>query len=208
MNFTFGPIGFICIIVYIIVFTSICTTIIIKYIDNNKYGMHKTSSNFVIATNNRKYNNITLFQPNPVHSDGADCFIRALCKYYGKTWDEIYDILSLFAKTKKLILDNQKVVLSYFEENGFNTKLIEHKNISFSKACKTYSKQYDKFFLLGNNHIVCCENGVIYDSWDSRDLKVFYLITKKKENNKDRMSYKLLKYMSKCHRHMSKWHKN
>ena len=198
---------FLTIIACIVAFVYIGVIVAVKYFDIQYGDLYKSSSNSVNVAGGDKYNNIvSTFQPNPIHQDGMDCFIRALCKYYNKSWDEVYDILSSFAKSKKLILDNQKVVLSYFEEHGFDVKLIEDKNISFSVACKRYSKQYDTFFLIGNNHIVCCDNDFIYDSWDSRCLKVFYLITKKKEEKP--VTHKFLNYMSKCHGAMSKRHKN
>lgn len=131
----------------------------------------------VLSKSKNLYDNYIPFQPNSKSNEGYDCTIRSLCAYYNINWHQAFEILFKFTKKNQIMFNNEECLKIFFTSNGFNTIDIQDKSLSFSEVCKIYTDQgYKQFFILGNNHIVCCKNGNILDSFDSRINKAYAVI--------------------------------
>lgn len=113
-------------------------------------------------TRNRYYN------PNPKKNDTSDCVVRALCKATGKDWDTVYAELYDIGFELKVMPNDKDAWREYLKRNNF----IEHK-ISNKKGTKrpkvqsfASSNKKGTFVLQVAKHIVTCEDGYFYDTWD------------------------------------------
>lgn len=107
------------------------------------------------------------YNANPLNRYEDDCVIRAISCATGKSWDYVYDYLSDIAQYEGTLLDKKEFVIKYL-------------NKTFRRLYGIYgtigevSGMFPNSTLLitSNNHIVCSINGVLYDSFDPRNLKV------------------------------------
>ena len=112
------------------------------------------------------------YNPNPLKKNVGDCTLRAYCKFTGKTWEEMYDISSKFAKTECGIMDESPVVNKFIQEE-LNCKLVwpkKENKITVNEFAKTHNK--GKYIVGVRGHVVAVINGYYYDSWDSGDKKI------------------------------------
>ena len=110
------------------------------------------------------------YNANPLNRYEDDCVIRAISCATGKSWDYVYDYLSDIAQYEGTLLDKKEFVIKYL-------------NKTFRRLYGIYGTigEVSGMFpnsiilILSNNHIVCSVNGVLYDSFDPRDLEVKYV---------------------------------
>ena len=121
-------------------------------------------------TRNRYYN------PNPKKSEKAnDCVVRALCKATGNAWDDVYNELCAIGFEMKVMPTCKPVWTEYLNRNNF----IQHK-LSIKKGMKrprvqsfASSNKSGTFVLQVAHHIVTCEDGYFYDTWDCGDAALY-----------------------------------
>lgn len=119
------------------------------------------------------------FNPNPIY-DGknkawkhVDCTVRSICAATGKGWHEVYKLLTEVGLAEYVMPNDMLAYKRVITELGFKSV----------KKCKTgekkvkdianQSKKERKVFLCKvNNHVVCCKDGDILDTWDSSDCLV------------------------------------
>lgn len=112
------------------------------------------------------------YNPNPLKKNVGDCTLRAYCKFTGKTWEEVYDMSSKFAKNECGIMDESPVVNKFIQEK-LNCKLVwpkKENKITINEFAKTHNK--GKYIVGVRGHVVAVINGYYYDSWDSGDKKI------------------------------------
>lgn len=121
------------------------------------------------------------YQPNKKDFEDkyGDCSIRALTKYFGREWIEIFDDLVVYARKNQCMPNMLPNIQEYLEEKKVPyTKTYKpkarHKEtvLDFAKAHK--EGKYILYVRVGyGTHLVTVENGVYFDTWDCGDRLVY-----------------------------------
>ena len=103
---------------------------------------------------------------NPLNKFTDDCVIRGISCASNKSWDYVYDYLSDIAQYEGTLLDKKDFIIRYLDRTYKRLPSIEG-NVGF------ISSQFpDNILLIAtDNHLVCSKFGVIYDTFDSRNLE-------------------------------------
>ena len=97
-----------------------------------------------------------------------DCVVRAISVAQGKSWDETYEELSDIAQRNGIILDDVNFIDPLLDSRDervcFNEKYVGE-----------FAEEHPRgtYLITMNGHITCCIDGVIYDTFDCRDRKMF-----------------------------------
>jgi hypothetical protein len=117
------------------------------------------------------------YQPNKKDTKDkcGDCVIRALTKFFDKSWLEIFDELVDIARKNQDIINSN---LSY-------ETLLKNHNCVYHKIPRDQKKQELSTFLKGNKekyfvlvrvgyggHCVCVDGKDYFDTWDCGEYKV------------------------------------
>jgi hypothetical protein len=104
--------------------------------------------------------------------NAGDCVVRALAIWSGENYKELYNSLRGFIKKLK----SSGIKTKSHPRNGINPKILKlflkEKGFKYS-----YVKELKQINMLGNGnfllnldgHIVTVKNGILYDTWDSRE---------------------------------------
>lgn len=118
----------------------------------------------------RKYN------ANPRGKSVGDCTVRALSVALGKPWAEVYcDIADMGLELCDMPSANA-VWGEYLRRCGFRRHIIP----DTCPACYTvedFCIDHPKgtFIVALSGHVVCVKDGVLYDTWDSRnEVPIYY----------------------------------
>lgn len=97
-----------------------------------------------------------------------DCVIRAISVAEGKAWDETYEELSKIAQRKGIILDDVNFVEPLLDSR-YKRECFEEKYVG------EFAEEHTKgiYLITMNGHITCCIDGIIYDTFDCRDRKMW-----------------------------------
>lgn len=111
------------------------------------------------------------FNPNPRNSKNiGDCTVRAVSKALGISWNNAFIDLVLQAYILADMPSSNMVMNAYLKANGFTKHVID----SDCPDCYTigdFAEDHPKgTYILGTGtHVVCCKDGIVYDSWPSLD---------------------------------------
>lgn len=116
------------------------------------------------------------YNPNPLHRRVGDCVVRAISKATGDSWDRTYVGICLQGFIEKDMPDANKVWGHYLVKKGFKRE----------KLPDYYDKNYDvddfarenprgTYILAIEGHVVCIQDGKIYDTWFSGDEHPAYV---------------------------------
>ena len=97
-----------------------------------------------------------------------DCVIRAISLAENKSWNETYDKLSDLAQFEGTLLDDTNFVEDYLDDRYYR---IPHKSKYVGELC--YEFPYGTYLVTMPNHISILKNGMIIDTFDCRDRRVF-----------------------------------
>ena len=132
------------------------------------------------------------YNPNPLEKLTSDCVTRALTKFLGSTWDEVYDMLYFYGKEMADNMISNEVWQHCLNDLGYDKEKIPDMCpycYSVKEFCKdhpygTYllavAVNYRDYFNTSHsgkpigNHVVCVVNGNYYDTWDSGDEVPIY----------------------------------
>lgn len=108
------------------------------------------------------------YNPNPLDKRTGDCVVRALSKALNKTWNEVYIILCLEGYLYKDWGNTNSVWGNYLKSIGYQSSVIPN----ICPSCYTINDFADDhpagtFIVATGSHVVCVQDGDIYDSWDS-----------------------------------------
>ena len=109
-----------------------------------------------------------LYNPNPTGKNVGDCTVRALSKALGQNWDETYTGLALQGFIIGDMPSANAVWGSYLRRNGFTRSIIPD-NCPDCYTVKDFADEHPNgtYILALSGHVVCLQNGVLFDSWDS-----------------------------------------
>lgn len=110
------------------------------------------------------------YNANPYGRNVNDCTVRAISLATGQSWDETFDMLSLFAKREKIT----------FSEIDFINDYLSTVYQSFPLPHGVYTlKDFIDLGYSGNwlitmlNHITCVIDGVCYDTFNPLDKYIW-----------------------------------
>lgn len=117
--------------------------------------------------------------PNPEHNDVPDCVIRAICIALNKSWDEVFDELSIVAKNNHSITADDHIWGRYLYQLGF-IPFILPESCPECITVRAFSNIFKNgTYIIGTGyHAVAVIEGDYYDTWDSGDVipKFFWKI--------------------------------
>lgn len=119
------------------------------------------------------------FNPNPVNARVGDCAVRAIAKALDITWEKAFVLIAKNGFQMGDIMASNNVWGSVLRQNGF----YRHTLPTECPDCYTvrdFCFEHPKgLYVLGcANHVVTCEDGNYYDTWDSGDEVVIYYWSK------------------------------
>ena len=108
------------------------------------------------------------FNENPRGKRTGDCVIRALSIVTGRTWDQVYDDLSIMGKFMGEWGNSNAVWEQYLKENGFRREVIPNT----CPACYTVrdfaeDHPYGTYVACTGSHVVAIISGNWIDAWNS-----------------------------------------
>lgn len=122
------------------------------------------------------------FQPNPANKSVGDCVIRAICKAFDYDWERAYIEICVQGFIMRDIPSSDIVWGTYLKRNGFKKHILpdvchdDYTVNDFAENCP-----YGTYVLKTAGHVLTIRDGVIYDSWDSRNEVVIYYYQKEGE---------------------------
>lgn len=111
------------------------------------------------------------YNPNPKGKNVEDCTVRAMSKALNQDWDSTYWGLSIEGALLKNMPSSKEVWDSYLRRHGFD-KALAPDNMSVDEFMKTHPR--GTYLLALSNHVVCLQDGEIFDTWDSTNETVIF----------------------------------
>lgn len=119
------------------------------------------------------------FNPNPIY-DGknkrwkhVDCTVRSICAATDLTWEKAYNLLSTIGLHEYVMPNDMVAYTKAITSLGFRSVKKCKKGTTKVKDIANQSKKGNKVYLCKvKNHVVCCREGNILDTWDSSDCLV------------------------------------
>lgn len=119
------------------------------------------------------------FNPSPVARNVGDCAVRALSKALSIDWEAAYATLAMSGFLMADMPSSNAVMAAILRKNGFYRHIIPNK----CPDCYTIEDFADEHpngvYVVGTGeHVVTIEDGIVYDSWDSRrEIPIYYWST-------------------------------
>lgn len=114
------------------------------------------------------------FNPNPSKkTDGSDCVVRAICKAEDKEWLDVYKELCELGMELFSMPSSDKVWKTYLERKGYEKFGFKRgqKRMTVDEFARKHKE--GTYILNIANHLVCCENGYYYDTWDCGEYTLY-----------------------------------
>lgn len=121
------------------------------------------------------------YNPNPIRFDPVgDCTVRALSKALDISWEEAHVILDYNSYMMGTISNANEVLAAVLRKNGF----VRGQFPNDCNDCLTVEEFTQVFpkgtYVLGTgSHVLCVQDGIAYDSWDSRSETPLYFFARK-----------------------------
>lgn len=116
------------------------------------------------------------YNPNPIALEGIDCTVRALTKALDIPWEKAYTMLAVNGFVLGDMPNANHVVNATLRQNGFKRRLISDE----CQDCYTaedFAEEHPEgtYVLAFGDHVCTVIDGIIWDSWDSRNrVPMFY----------------------------------
>lgn len=112
----------------------------------------------------------------------GDCTVRAISKATGKEWGETYLAMAIEGYLEGDMPSANAVWGAYLRRIGYRRYMVP----DTCPDCYTVGSFADEhpegtFILALSGHVVCVQDGVIYDSWNSENEIVLYYWQKESE---------------------------
>lgn len=101
-----------------------------------------------------------------------DCVVRSISVAEGKSWDETYDELSEIAQYEGILLDDVNFVENYLDKRY---KRVPH----CARIIREFMEECPKgiYLITMEGHITVVIDGVLYDTFDCRDRRIWCVWT-------------------------------
>lgn len=116
------------------------------------------------------------FNSNPVASREEDCAVRAVSAALGVSWDEAFEMISHNAQQMGSMMHRDNAWGSVLRQHGFLKEIIPNSCPDCYTAEDFCIDNPKGVFVLGfGTHTACVRDGVLLDTWDSRDEVPIYV---------------------------------
>ena len=119
------------------------------------------------------------YNTNPLGKNVGDCVIRALSKALNMSWQDVYIDLCVQGLYMADLPSSNAVWGAYLQDKGFKRYIIP--NICpncYTIADFATDNNVGCYIVATGTHVVCVDNGVIFDSWQSENEVPIYYFTK------------------------------
>lgn len=119
------------------------------------------------------------YNPNPSGRNVGDCTVRAISKATGQDWGETYLCLCVCGYLMGDMPSANSVWGAYLHEQGFSRHILPD-SCPICYTVEEFARDHPVgvYILALSGHVVCVEDGILYDSWDSGAETVLYYWTK------------------------------
>lgn len=113
----------------------------------------------------------------------SDCTVRAICKATGKDWGEVYLSLCIQGYLNGDLPNANACWGAYLRSLGYRRYIMP----DTCPDCYTVGKFADEhprgtYILALSGHVVCVQDGTIYDSWNSEnEIPLYYWVKETEE---------------------------
>lgn len=116
------------------------------------------------------------YNPNPAGARVGDCTVRAISKATGRTWASTYLWLCVYGLMLSDMPNADHVWGAYLRRRGFVRHLVDDRGqdtYTVTDFCEDHPEGL--FVLAPSGHVVCVQDGIYFDSWDSGEaVPVYY----------------------------------
>lgn len=116
------------------------------------------------------------YNPNPLGLNTGDCVIRALTLAFGKTWDEVYEMVANYGFETKTMPSSNDSWTALLRRRGFKRYIIPDECpdcYTVREFCEDHPKGV--YILATGTHVIACIDGDYYDTWDSGSkIPIYY----------------------------------
>ncbi len=119
------------------------------------------------------------YNPNPCHKNVGDCTVRAVSRLFNIDWSKAFCLLNAVAFELCDMPSSNEVLDYLLRHNNYSKHIIPQDSemvYTIGDFCEDNPK--GKYILCTGTHVVCAIDGIIYDSWDSRDKIPLYFYKK------------------------------
>lgn len=112
------------------------------------------------------------YNANPLGRKINDCTVRAISLATDQSWDATYNYLSDYAQQEAVMMDDVKYIDKFLDKN-FEKIYTNEKG--YNMTVDDVSKRWYKgtYLITMKNHITCCIDGIIYDTFNPSDRLVW-----------------------------------
>lgn len=120
------------------------------------------------------------YNANPYGRRINDCTVRAISLATSQSWDDTYEELSNFARVQGTMFDDVAYIDSYLDIKF--DKIYEELRNKITVKDFVKMNSYGTYLITMRDHITCCINGIIYDTFNPSDRLVWgiYKVEKKR----------------------------
>lgn len=124
------------------------------------------------------------YNPNPLGKRAGDCTVRALTKALDISWDEAYLLIVTEGFIQKAMPSENGTWGMAFWRKWFTPYLLPGP-CPWCYTVREFAEEHPvgTFVLCTGKHVVTCEDGDWWDSWDSGDEVITYCFVKEDQNN-------------------------
>lgn len=116
------------------------------------------------------------YNPSPVARNVGDCAVRALSKALGIDWEQAYATLAMSGYLMADMPSSNAVMAAILRKNGFYRHIIPNKCPDCYTIDDFANEHPEGVYIVGTgDHTVAIEDGIVWDSWDSRlELPIYF----------------------------------
>lgn len=122
------------------------------------------------------------FNENPCGRNVGDCTVRAISKATGKDWEKTYLALAIQGYLDGDMPSANAVWGSYLHSLGYRRYIVPDScPLCYTVGQFAGEHPVGTYILALSGHVVCVQDGTIFDSWDSSNETVLYFWVKEIE---------------------------
>lgn len=123
------------------------------------------------------------YNPNPRGKAAGDCTVRAISKATCTSWQEAYLALAIQGYLDGNMPSANAVWGAYLRKIGYTRHIVQDTCPDcYTVADFAQDHPMGTYILALSGHVVCVEDGVLYDSWQSQNETVLYYWEKERSN--------------------------
>ena len=110
-----------------------------------------------------------LYNPSPAGRNMGDCAVRAIAKALGIDWEAAYATLTFSGYQMADMPSSNAVWGAVLRKNGFYRHAVPNTCPDCYTIWDFAQEHPEGIYVVGTgDHVVTIEDGIVYDSWDSR----------------------------------------